>query len=929
MALVSPPPPPRLGAALPTSPTPAPTPGPAATSPFSPAPRSSPFPPASPVSAISAAGRSKTQRWCHDSPPSGKSGGGASSFMEALLMGARPGASPPAPPEAASKAAASVLLPASAASPVSRAASSRIVLVGGDRRPRRAPPSPDPDGWSKVMCHPRKVPRDEVFRSRRRVPVDLRGRCFNCFSTDHRAASCRSMTRCFRCRDLGHRTSGCTRQDGLRPAAPRRLHKVWRPKVDQAVKEAMKDATAAVSIAPGVARQGSAGRKRRRRWMRKRGARHDKQDDLSGDEAMYGPPSMSSGDDQPPAAGPRPQKILDRSAAISQREDGLTRALVVTVLSGSHESILACVAGRFDVDPASMTVQHFGMARFLLTLPSVDLVVRVFDDGRPFISTSPPLRLHVRRWSRLLDSRAASLSSPIEVDIHGIPAHAWELSTAELLLSDYCWIGAVHPEVAERRDVFKVMAWSSSPALIPPGLDLELVEPPAHVEDHQPAKRTLVYSVTFPVAPAGRAEDTADPPPPPPAAAGGRRRRWRRRSRSPPDASATHDVPRASVHDRLGPRPVRGGHVASRGSGPEARDAPALVTPLPVAPPSPESATSGADTRPHAGAEAIKVGLFPQAATSPPAILGVGGPLEASAAAPEGDDPVCAGNLAPVHLGPSSEFSPAGFSTGPGQSAQCSFQAPQVVDESLQALEALVFVESSVAAAPSGPVVGRLKVYYRRKGRPRPSPPGTASSQPQAAENPPAPTGTSLPTAQESQVDDPAAVSRKTFIDNLTKRTEGLLVLPPPVCKRQSRAPPPTSAPRRSRRGAGLEAEFTGIPNRGARKTVIRSLEIAMEQEHANQKRCPLCDQEDETINHLLAGCVFARQFWHGILSLFGLQEITPLTGELDFFCWWEQASDRLPSALQQGFNTLEEAEFWMLARAKGLSALVAIRLLG
>ncbi|KAF8730466.1 hypothetical protein HU200_017044 [Digitaria exilis] len=112
-----------------------------------------------------------------------------------------------------------------------------------------------------------------------------------------------------------------------------------------------------------------------------------------------------------------------------------------------------------------------------------------------------------------------------------------------------------------------------------------------------------------------------------------------------------------------------------------------------------------------------------------------------------------------------------------------------------------------------------------------------------------------------------------------------------------------------------------------------------------------LAIQRAKTINHLLAGCVFARQFWHGILSLFGLQEITPLAGELDFFTWWKQATDRLPYALQQGFNTLtrnnrvfnnveprvnrtlilaqEEVEFWMLAGAKGLSALVAIRLPG
>lgn len=34
---------------------------------------------------------------------------------------------------------------------------------------------------------------------------------------------------------------------------------------------------------------------------------------------------------------------------------------------------------------------------------------------------------------------------------------------------------------------------------------------------------------------------------------------------------------------------------------------------------------------------------------------------------------------------------------------------------------------------------------------------------------------------------------------------------------------------------------------------------------------CLLCDQKKETINHLLVGCVFARQFWFAVLQIVGL----------------------------------------------------------
>jgi hypothetical protein len=49
---------------------------------------------------------------------------------------------------------------------------------------------------------------------------------------------------------------------------------------------------------------------------------------------------------------------------------------------------------------------------------------------------------------------------------------------------------------------------------------------------------------------------------------------------------------------------------------------------------------------------------------------------------------------------------------------------------------------------------------------------------------------------------------------------------------------------------------------------------------------CPLCDQQEEMINHLLFSCVFARQFWDGLLSVVDLQELV-LQVEASFEEWW------------------------------------------
>jgi hypothetical protein len=61
------------------------------------------------------------------------------------------------------------------------------------------------DGWQVVKS--RKQSR--CASARRGTSVNLRGRCFNCFSPNHLVASCRYPPRCFRCFKLGHQASRC------------------------------------------------------------------------------------------------------------------------------------------------------------------------------------------------------------------------------------------------------------------------------------------------------------------------------------------------------------------------------------------------------------------------------------------------------------------------------------------------------------------------------------------------------------------------------------------------------------------------------------------------------------------------------------------------------------------------------------------------
>lgn len=68
---------------------------------------------------------------------------------------------------------------------------------------------------------------------------------------------------------------------------------------------------------------------------------------------------------------------------------------------------------------------------------------------------------------------------------------------------------------------------------------------------------------------------------------------------------------------------------------------------------------------------------------------------------------------------------------------------------------------------------------------------------------------------------------------------------------------------------------------------------------------CPLCDQDTETINHLLLSCFFAREFWFLLFKSFGLQSLAPQQDDCSFMRWWEQISTRVEVSMRKGVNSL------------------------
>jgi hypothetical protein len=306
------------------------------------------------------------------------------------------------------------------------------------------------DGWQKVESRKSRHRRLKEARPRRLVPADLTGKCFNCFSMKHFAAQCFQRTRCFRCCAQGHRAFRSPNVHDGRELGPlqkpklvdkmRRLTTggmVWRKKIASVPPVA----STATGSEPATGKMEEAGREnakpQRRRPHKRRPSSHVSQEhpqqptsSMSVESAVLLPRHAAK--DFPPC-------VLNWSNQMTRAEEDLINTVVVSVISDCSNvtdgEVANLIAPLLEVTADSLVLRQNSPVSFLLMLPSVEMAVRLAKQ-RPLLRAAF-FSIVYKRWSRMMGSTGGVLPDLVELELRGIPSHAWEVSTVELLLNPF------------------------------------------------------------------------------------------------------------------------------------------------------------------------------------------------------------------------------------------------------------------------------------------------------------------------------------------------------------------------------------------------------------------------------------------------------------------------------------------------------------
>jgi hypothetical protein len=77
--------------------------------------------------------------------------------------------------------------------------------------------------------------------------------------------------------------------------------------------------------------------------------------------------------------------------------------------------------------------------------------------------------------------------------------------------------------------------------------------------------------------------------------------------------------------------------------------------------------------------------------------------------------------------------------------------------------------------------------------------------------------------------------------------------------------------------------------------------------------RCPLCDQEEETIDQILISCVFSRQFWFSFLGGVNMQGVSPQPEDASFFEWWTRSNATITGPTRKELDSVIMMGAWVL----------------
>jgi len=204
----------------------------------------------------------------------------------------------------------------------------------------------------------------------------------------------------------------------------------------------------------------------------------------------------------PACDSPQPEPeccYIDRSEAIAAEEARLRLALIGQVSNITEAvgylDVLRFIVGYTGVAEGDLSVKFYHHGSFLV-LCSTQLVRDRILAASPIPLASTFLSL--RPWTRLVNAEQDMLFYKVEIEVDGIPAHAWDLDTASKLLAPQCWIERQDEATASKSDMstFKVSAWTKDPASIPAAKTLLIAEPEIQVIHSDPINQHLLANVT-------------------------------------------------------------------------------------------------------------------------------------------------------------------------------------------------------------------------------------------------------------------------------------------------------------------------------------------------------------------------------------------------------------------------------------------------
>lgn len=172
--------------------------------------------------------------------------------------------------------------------------------------------------------------------------------------------------------------------------------------------------------------------------------------------------------------------ILHRTPDIDLNKQVLQRALVATVGGNrplvSVDQVRDHICHCFGVLPDKFSVHLHQPEDFLLLFQNTPDMLRVLCDPTP---ASTAFRLIFKLWRRQSHASYYPLEHTVRLDISGIPAHLWLLSTAQTVVGSSCLITAMAPETESNADLtaFKVLATCTHPERMPTEKKIVVPEP--------------------------------------------------------------------------------------------------------------------------------------------------------------------------------------------------------------------------------------------------------------------------------------------------------------------------------------------------------------------------------------------------------------------------------------------------------------------